>query len=947
MNLKSLFQDINVKLPQDDLEIFGLTTDSRKVEPGFLFIAIPGVKINGVDFIEQACKNGAVACLIPEGYFPQVNNIIFLTSSNIRKDTALLAANFYKKQPKNVVSVTGTNGKTSTVNFCRQIWENLRKKSASIGTLGIIASDFIQYGTMTTPDSITLHKEINDLTEKGVDYLAFEASSHGIEQNRIDGIKISAAGFTNITRDHLDYHKTMENYLNAKLGLFNRNLSSNNVVLNSDIPEFNQIKNYCLSKNLNIIDYGVNASSIKILYSNPNNNGQNVCLEIFNQKYEVKFPLVGRFQLMNALCALGLCIATMKKDENISDYVKQLEFLKGIPGRMEFVGSRKNSANIYVDYAHTPDALENVLKALRPHTKNKLHVVFGCGGDRDRGKRPQMGAICQQLADIIYVTDDNPRSEEPYEIRSSILAACPNAFNIGERALAIRTAIKNLESGDTLVIAGKGHEIGQMIKGINHPFDDRIEAKKAITDAEKPLWHSSEIAEATNGRTGSNFDIYGISIDTRTIKEGDLYIALVGENLDGHTFIQQAFEKGACGALVSSIPKEIDTTKLIVVNDTLQALKDIAIAARKRTQAKVIGITGSSGKTSTKEMLRNALSCVGLTHYTLGNLNNNIGVPLTLSRMPQNCNFAILEMGINHFGEMTELTNLVKPDFALITMIGNAHCEYFKQPEDTALAKAEIFKSMNQKGCVLLNADNELFSILEKEAKKNDLKNIYSFGSNANNYISLLHLSHLQNRNEITVKIGNSIYSYQLNIPGKHQVLNSLGVVGILSLLNVDMQTCLQGLSLLKPSKGRGEQIILPCPKDKNNTYTLIDDAYNANPESVKAGLNVLGEIQTNGKKIVVLADMLELGEKSNSLHLSIKDYLLSNKIDYFFAVGEKMGILFDEVKLPGIKTKTSLEMVPNLIKIIQKDDVVYVKGSNSMKLSILVEKLKEFNNAL
>ncbi|MCQ2965348.1 MAG: UDP-N-acetylmuramoyl-L-alanyl-D-glutamate--2,6-diaminopimelate ligase [Alphaproteobacteria bacterium] len=946
MNLKNLFQNVKIILPQEDLEISGITTDSRKVEPGYLFIATPGVKINGTDFIEQAYEKGAIACLIPEDYIPKTNKMIFLKSSNIRKDTALLAANFYNKQPEKIVAVTGTNGKTSTVNYCRQIWENLKKDAASIGTLGIITKDFSQYGSMTTPDSITLHQEINTLTDNGIKNLAFEASSHGIEQNRIDGIRITAAGFTNITRDHLDYHKTMENYLNAKLGLFNRELSSNTVVLNSDIPEFSQIKNYCLSKKLKIIDYGFQASSIKILSSIPESSGQKVKLEIFDQTYLIKFPLVGHFQLMNALCSLGLCIATMESDEKISDYVKQLEVLKGIPGRMELVGSR-NNANIYVDYAHTPDALENVLKALRPHTTKKLHVVFGCGGDRDRGKRPQMGAICQKLADVIYVTDDNPRSEEPFEIRASILPSCPDAFNIGDRALAIKTAIKNLEDGDTLVIAGKGHEIGQMIKGINHPFDDRVEARKAIIEVEKPLWQSSVIAEATSGRAGSNFDIYGISIDTRTIKKGELYIALIGEKVNGHAFIQQAFEKGACGALVSTIPEGIDTKKLIVVQDTLQALKDLAKEARKRTKAKIIGITGSSGKTSTKEMLRSALSCVGLTHYTLGNLNNNIGVPLTLSRMPQNCDFAILEMGINHFGEMTELTDLVRPDFVLITMIGNAHCEYFKQPEETALAKAEIFTSMNKNGAVLLNADNELFSTLEKEAKKNNIKNIYAFGSNAENYVSLLHLSHLQNKNEITIRINNSTYSYQLNIPGKHQVLNSLGVVGILSLLNVDMQTCLQGLSLLKPSEGRGKALILRCPQKKENTYTLIDDAYNANPESVKAGLNVLGEMSTNGKKIAVLADMLELGEKSIALHLSIKNYLLSNKVDYLFAVGEAMGKLFDDIKLPGAKTKTSLEMVKNLSKIIGKDDIVYVKGSNSMKLSALIKELKELSNAL
>ncbi|MBR4126003.1 MAG: UDP-N-acetylmuramoyl-L-alanyl-D-glutamate--2,6-diaminopimelate ligase [Alphaproteobacteria bacterium] len=938
MFLNQLLTACGLSVFSGDVEITGITPDSRKVEKGFLFAALPGVKADGIDFLPQAVENGAVAAILPkEAKIPDLP-VIGIFVDDVRLTLAKMTAAFYAPQPETVVAVTGTNGKTSTANFTRQLWEKAGRKAACIGTLGVVTEKGIEYGSLTTPDSVTLHKELHSLFEQGYHHTAIEASSHGLDQHRIDGIRLAAAAFTNITRDHLDYHKTMENYLEAKLKLFDRPLSSGKVVLNADIPEYPQIKEFCLKRGLTVLDYGRKAEAIKLVEARHETDGQHLELEVFKQKYSVHLPLAGTFQAMNALCSLGLALATMTKEEKAGDYVAALSTLKGAPGRLEYVGKRKNGASVYVDYAHTPDALETILNALRPHTTKRLHVVFGCGGDRDPGKRPQMGAICNNLADVAYVTDDNPRSEDPTLIRAAILPACPKGIDIGNRALAIRTAVAGLEEGDILVLAGKGHETGQLIKGVMHPFDDREEARKAIAEADTPLWTAEEIARATNGKAAKDFEIDGLSIDTRTIKKGELFIALKGEKSDGHDHAAEALAKGAAGVLVSRLPDGVSGNQAIVVADTMKALEAMAHAARHRSKAKVIGITGSSGKTSTKEMLKTALTSVGKTHTTLGNLNNNIGMPLTLARMPEDTDFAVIEMGISHAGEMTEMTVLAEPDIAMISMIGTAHCEFFKTRADTAVAKAEIFKGMKADGIAFLNADDDQYPLLKKEAEKCGLKDIRSFGENAGNDIVLQYID----GEHISAETGNEKYVYTLNLAGRHQVQNSLGVFGILKALNVDMPTALQALGQLQPVKGRGQRFTVPLA---DGVFTLIDDSYNANPESMRAGIRVLGSMtpMAGGRRIAVIGDMLELGDQARKLHENLAADLIQNAIDKVYAVGRNSGFMFDALPagMKGIKTPVSAELAAVIKEEIKTNDIVLVKGSFGSKMSTIIEALK------
>lgn len=468
---------------EPDVEIRDLTSDSRRIHKGSLFAAVPGTRTDGRSFINDAVKLGAVAVLAPLGTDrPEAENLAWIENENPRRLFTQMAARFYGKQPKNIVAVTGTNGKTSTVNFAYQIWQKLDLKGASLGTLGVRSGKIASTASMTTPDPVTLHAHLADLAASGITHLALEASSHGLHQYRLDGVKIKAAGFTNLTRDHLDYHSTMEDYLDAKIRLFSEILTADGVaVINADIPETAQLIKLCAERKIRCWTYGQNGNELKLIERTAVAQGQILKLELMGRRCTFTLPLVGAFQAMNVLCAVGLAIAVDEK--KLDDILDVLPRLEGVPGRLELVPGHPKKAAVYVDYAHTPDALENILTSLRPHTDKRLICLFGCGGDRDRGKRPVMGQIAARCADVVIVTDDNPRSEEAGVIRAAILEGAPDAIEVGGRHEAIRQAIALLEEGDILVIAGKGHEQGQIFADRVDPFDDVNEAHSAMQEA--------------------------------------------------------------------------------------------------------------------------------------------------------------------------------------------------------------------------------------------------------------------------------------------------------------------------------------------------------------------------------------------------------------------------------------------------------------------------------
>jgi UDP-N-acetylmuramoyl-L-alanyl-D-glutamate--2,6-diaminopimelate ligase len=460
----------------DRIAISGLTSDSRTVKPGFLFAALPGSSVDGATFIPQAIAAGAAAILAGEGF--DAAGIPVINVANPRQVFARMAARFFGRQPDLIVAVTGTSGKTSVATFVREIWAEMGFRAASLGTVGVVSPSGTFELEHTTPDPVSLQAAVSRLKDDHVDHLALEASSHGLDQFRLDGLRISAGAFTNLSHDHLDYHPTEADYFNAKMRLFEELLPSGApAIINADSAHGAEATRRCKARGLQVLTVGRKGEALRIIGVERQSSGQRIDLEILGERHEVQLPLVGDFQVSNALIAAGLVLGTGGDQKLV---VHALESLKGAKGRLELVGRSRSGAPIFVDYAHKPDALENAITSLRPYTQGKLHVIFGCGGDRDRAKRPIMGEIATRLADRVYVTDDNPRTEDPTAIRAAIMAAAPGAIEIGNRAEAIRAAVDSLEAGDVLMVAGKGHEEGQKIGKTVLPFSDHEAVKAAI-----------------------------------------------------------------------------------------------------------------------------------------------------------------------------------------------------------------------------------------------------------------------------------------------------------------------------------------------------------------------------------------------------------------------------------------------------------------------------------
>lgn len=462
-----------------ETEILGMTADSRQVQPGWLFAALKGSVHDGGRFVPQAIAAGAAA-ILSDGSV-DAGGAAHVIADEPRRALALAAKRFYGEQPAHVVAVTGTNGKSSTVDFARQIWNRAGLKAASMGTLGAIGPAGRMDIGHTTPDPVMVSETMRALARQGVTHCAMEASSHGLEQNRLDGVDLSAVAFLNLTQDHLDYHATMDAYLDAKMRLF-RDLAPRGVpaIVNADSPHREVVEETARKAGLPVVSFGWRGEDLWIDELMPKATGQTLFLywKDVEQK-PVELPLIGEFQALNALAAAALCLSLGMEFPAVAE---GLGALKPVKGRLEFVGKTDTGAAVFVDYAHTPDGLDVLLRAVRPHTAGQLKVIFGCGGDRDAKKRPLMGEVAMHQADDVIVTDDNPRSEDPASIRAAVLSGAPGAREIGDRAEAIRTVVRELKKGDTLMIAGKGHETGQVIGGKVFPFSDQDEALAALKE---------------------------------------------------------------------------------------------------------------------------------------------------------------------------------------------------------------------------------------------------------------------------------------------------------------------------------------------------------------------------------------------------------------------------------------------------------------------------------
>ncbi|MGP0061749.1 MAG: UDP-N-acetylmuramoyl-L-alanyl-D-glutamate--2,6-diaminopimelate ligase [Beijerinckiaceae bacterium] len=484
MRLADLLPHAVLPEPLATRSVKGLSADSRDIAQGFVFFAVPGAKADGLSFAPQAMARGAIAIVAQRRPETLSDEIAFIEVADVRGALSESAARFYPRQPQVISAITGTSGKTSVAAFTRQIFSALGHVAASLGTLGVVAPSRTAYGSLTTPDPVSLHKTLDVLAGEGVTHLALEASSVGLAQRRLDATRITSAAFTNLSREHLDDHGTIENYLAAKLRLFDTLLEpGRSAVIDADSAAAPQVMATCAARGLRVFSTGERGQSLRLLRAVPEGLATRLLVEYEGRSCELLLPLAGRFQVSNALVAAGLAIV---EGDAAAAVLTALERLEGAPGRLERVGDRKG-APIFVDYAHKPDALDKVLRALRPFATGRLIVVFGCGGDRDAGKRPIMGEVAARLADLAIITDDNPRSEDPSEIRSAILTGAravtgAHVREIGDRAAAIAAAVRLLATGDVLLIAGKGHETGQILSDRTLPFSDQQEVRAALKE---------------------------------------------------------------------------------------------------------------------------------------------------------------------------------------------------------------------------------------------------------------------------------------------------------------------------------------------------------------------------------------------------------------------------------------------------------------------------------
>jgi UDP-N-acetylmuramoyl-L-alanyl-D-glutamate--2,6-diaminopimelate ligase len=476
--LADLLAPIGVISPAGAMPVSGVTADSRQVEAGFVFFAIPGAKADGMEFAGQAIARGAIA-VVGKSAPPGALAVPFVEVRDVRAALSRAAARLHPGQPGVVAAVTGTSGKTSVAAFTRQIWLALGHSAAALGTTGVVSPSGAVYGSLTTPDPVTLHRTLAELAQDGVTHLAMEASSHGLDQRRLDGVRLSAGGFTNLSRDHLDYHATLEDYLSAKLRLFEELLQPGQpAVIDADSDVADRVIAACTARGLKVFTTGRAGRDLRIVHMQTGPASTRLTIGHDAGEQTVELPLAGDFMASNALVAAGLAIVTGNGRGKVLEALANLE---GAPGRLEKIGER-DGGPAFVDYAHKPDALEKVLRALKPLATRRLIVVFGCGGDRDAGKRPIMGEIAARLADVVIVTDDNPRSEDPGLIRRAILEAAPRALEIGDRREAISRAVSMLGRGDVLVVAGKGHETGQIVGRDTLPFSDHEALRAALRE---------------------------------------------------------------------------------------------------------------------------------------------------------------------------------------------------------------------------------------------------------------------------------------------------------------------------------------------------------------------------------------------------------------------------------------------------------------------------------
>ena len=866
----------------------GICFDSRKIKKNDVFIAIKGNKTSGNKFIKKAISNGASAIITDQNLKTKKSIVPILKVKNARESLSEICANFYRKKPKNIIAVTGTNGKTSVANFFCQIL-NINKISAgTFGTLGIISNKIKKKSKLTSVDPLQLHKNLQIFALKKINNVILEASSHGLSQKRLNNLKIKIGIFTNLSQDHLDYHKNMKEYLNAKMYLFKYLLNKNSkIITDKENKEFRIINNVAKKRKIKIESIGLFSGTIKILQHSYFGSNQILKIKSRSKIFTLKIPLIGYLQLKNLLMAIlaaSYCGLNQKKIFN------QVHKIKPIPGRLECISNLKNNSKIILDFAHTPNALEQSLATLKKQFKKEITIVFGCGGERDKKKRLLMGKIANKYCRKIFVTDDNPRNENPKSIRNEIINGCKKkAVNIGNRKKAIEDAIKELRQNEILLVAGKGHEQTQDYGKKILNFSDRDVIKKIVKKRtpfiHKTIYQDFLLKKVFKNSKIKNIKYSGVSINSKTIKKNNLFFPIEGKNNDGHKFVKQAISRGAIRSVVSKNIKGISKNKFIKVKNTFLALNDLAKVTRDNTTAKIVGITGSVGKTTLKNLISFALKNYGKVYHSPHSYNNRFGVPLSLNNLKEDTNYGVFEIGMDRKGEIYKLSKIVKPEIAVITNIAGAHFKNFNTLKDIANAKSEIIENILEKGSVVLNRDDKFFDFFSNKAKKKGI-NVVSFGLNKKADIFLQKIKKIYDFYRIKIIVKKKIHYFYVKHTTNNILYNFLACIAVLHVFNLQIDKISKKFINFKIPSGRGDVNIVRKFKKR---FKFIDESYNANPLSMFSAINNMNyyKKKVNSKKLVFLGDMLELGKKSKKFHKELSSTINKSDIDKVFVYGK------------------------------------------------------------
>ena len=943
MYLGQLLKSVSKKYQKIDVQ--GISFDSRKIKKKDIFFAIQGNQTSGVKFIKEATVKGASVVISDKKIKYKNCPIPLIIVKNVRRSLSEACSCLYRKKPKNIIAVTGTNGKSSVVNFFYQILNFNRVSVASIGTLGIFSKNYNKKTNLTSLDPISLHKNLATLAKYKVKNVILEASSHGLDQKRLDSLNINTGIFTNLSHDHLDYHKNMQSYFNSKMYLF-RNLlkKGSKIITDEDIKEYKIIKKISSKRKIEKITIGTKTGKIKILNSKYKQNKQIVKISINSKVFNLEVPLIGYFQLKNlfmAILAASIC------GLNLTRILNQIHKIKPVPGRLECVASLNNNSNIIVDFAHTPEALKQSLITLKKQFKKEIIIVFGCGGERDKKKRLAMGKIADKYCRKIFVTDDNPRNENPKNIRNTIIKGCKkNAVDIGNRKKAIKAAIHELRSDEILLVAGKGHEEIQDYGNKVKKFSDKKIIKKIINKKkffpEKSSHQYFLLKKIFDKKFIKNINYDGVSINTRTIKKNNLFFAIKGKNNDGHEFVKKAVEKGAIKSVVSKKIKKLPKNKIIKVQNTLSSLKKLAKVTRDISSAQIIGITGSVGKTTLKNLISFALKNYGKVYHSPHSYNNRFGVPLSLSNLKSNIDYGVFEIGMDKKGEIDNLSKMVKPEIAIITNISGAHFKNFNTLKDIAKAKAEIINNISKNGDIILNADDKFFSFLSKKAKKNQI-NITSFSLKKKSDIYLMSIKKIKNYFRLKINVKNKIFYFDTKYSTNNFINNILACISTVFVLNLNLSKMKKKFIGFKIPEGRGD---IKVVKKFSKRFKFIDESYNANPLSMMSAINNMDYYNgnKNHRKLVFLGDMLELGKKSKKFHRALSVIINKSNIDKVFVCGKYIKETFNYLSTSkkGKVFKNINEAYSYFAKILHNHDLLMVKGSNATGLNQFSKNIKK-----